>query len=255
MDDGSTDGTSEMIREKFPEVTLLHGDGNLWWTAATNMGIRNALETACDDDYILVINDDLEVNNDYLEKLVRFAQSHPKALVGSVTIDVNDSDRLIVYGGVQINWWTAKRTKVNKGKRLSEFPPSHYVGTSSLTGRGALIPVPIFHQFGLYDDKHFKQCGDSELPVRAARNGYRLLVYYGAVVESHIDETCSLNTAEYYQLREMKDYFFGIRSNYRLRYHYYIIRTAANGNPFRFSIYLAADLARITLRFFLRIRF
>ena len=44
VDDGSTDGTAEMLREEFPELPVLKGDGNLWWTASVNMGIKYALE-------------------------------------------------------------------------------------------------------------------------------------------------------------------------------------------------------------------
>ncbi len=43
VDDGSTDGTSEMIRAEFPDTILLQGDGGLWWVGSINKGIRYAL--------------------------------------------------------------------------------------------------------------------------------------------------------------------------------------------------------------------
>ena len=38
VDDGSTDGTDIMISQEFPDVVVMRGDGNLWWTEATNWG-------------------------------------------------------------------------------------------------------------------------------------------------------------------------------------------------------------------------
>lgn len=38
VNDGSSDGTGEMIEKEFSDVILLKGDGNLWWTGATNLG-------------------------------------------------------------------------------------------------------------------------------------------------------------------------------------------------------------------------
>ena len=38
VDDGSTDGTADMVRSKFPASTILTGDGNLWWGGALHMG-------------------------------------------------------------------------------------------------------------------------------------------------------------------------------------------------------------------------
>ncbi len=254
VDDGSTDGTSEMIREKFPEVTLLHGDGNLWWTGAINVGIRHALERAADKDYILIINDALEVNPDYVESLFRFIRAHPRSLVGSVTVDFDNPD-LIDNGGIKVNWWTAKYRICNRGRRLSEFDSGHCQEVSTLTGRGTIIPVSAFRELGLYDDKHFQQCGDLELPVRASQRGYRLFVIYNAVVKSHLGGVSRVNLAQTYHWRDLKEYFFDIKSNSRLVYRYYFSRAAFGRNVVRNFIYLVFDFLRISYRFLSRLRF
>lgn len=40
VDDGSTDGTTDAIREQFPEVEVIAGNGDLWFTEGTNVAIR-----------------------------------------------------------------------------------------------------------------------------------------------------------------------------------------------------------------------
>jgi GT2 family glycosyltransferase len=252
VDDGSTDGTAEMVRRDFPDVTLLRGDGSLFWTGAANLGIRHALESASPEDYVLALNDDLEIDDDFVETLVRFAMARPRALVGAVTVDITDPER-IDDGGVSINWWTAKHRVLNRGRRLSEFASGHTTRPSYLTGRGVCIPVSALLEVGLYDDRHFQQCGDSELPIRAARRGYELFVLYDAIARSHMDAALALNRSPRVTLRSARDYFFGVRSNTRLKYRWYIGLAGAGPNPLRLLCYLSFDLARITASFVRRL--
>src|SRR4030042_6314914 len=100
VDDGSTDGTGEMIEQEFPEVVLLHGNGNLWFTAATNLGVRYALE--CGASYIMVLNDDTVAEGNFIEKMLFWAERKPNALLGGLAVDWRT--KRPVYGGEIISW-------------------------------------------------------------------------------------------------------------------------------------------------------
>jgi N-acetylglucosaminyl-diphospho-decaprenol L-rhamnosyltransferase len=253
VDDGSTDGTATLIEKRFSNVHLLRGDGSLWWTGATNVGIRHAMKHSTKDDAILIINDDLEISPDYLESLYRVWNSMPNTLIGSVVVDINDPER-IIDGGRLVNWWTAKFRHLNIGKKLNEFNKNYHVDVSLLTGWGTLVPVQVFYDVGLYDDTHFQQCGDTELTARAKNRGYRLIMSYAAIVKCAPEQTASINVARFYSLRDLKTYFFDVKSNYRLKYRYFFAKNAAR-NPAAFVSFLICDLARVTVHFLRRLRF
>ena len=247
IDDGSTDGTSSMIAEEFDEVSLLTGDGALWWTGATNVGLRYALAKAADDDYVLIINDDVEIDDDYLDRMTSFAARHPRALVGSVIVDVKDPDR-IVDGGRLRNWITAKLEILHRGLPLSSFSRDDFFEVAQLSGRGMLAPVRLFREIGLYDAERFKHRGDTELPVRAARHGYRLLMYYGAAVRSHTDLTNATEMGRY-RLGDFRKYFFDFRSSGSVAFRYNFA-VSTYRSPLQFTTFLLFDLARSTSHFF-----
>lgn len=251
VDDGSSDGTAELIAGQFKEVQLLRGDGNLWWTGAINLGIQHAMVSASQDDAVLVINDDLEIDSEYLANLHELWRAMPRTLIGSVVVDINNSE-VIFDGGRIVNWWTAKFAILNSHRKLSEFPSDYFIDVSFLTGWGTLIPIQVFRKIGLYDDKHFQQCGDTELPARAKNAGYRLIVSYAAIAKIHVDASDAVNVSTSYSLRDAKRYFFGIKSNCRLKYRFFFALNTAK-NPVAFLSFFLFDLLRITCHFFLRL--
>lgn len=183
-DDGSTDGTSEAIREFFPYVTVLRGDGNLWWAGAINMALQHILPKASDDDYVLTLNNDVIFKEDYLANLAEAARMRPGWLIGSVSLD-KDNPECVIDAGVFFDYRTRKRT-------IGCFKPGFDFNdhVNCLSGRGALIPICVFRHVGLYDARNLPHyAADNELSIRASRNGFPSCVFYGAVLFSDISSS------------------------------------------------------------------
>ena len=73
VDDGSSDLTSEEVVANYPEVIILKGDGNLWWTGAMALGMTYAYEKGA--DYFIWLNDDSLPAPNTLDLLINFSSS------------------------------------------------------------------------------------------------------------------------------------------------------------------------------------
>jgi len=235
VDDGSSDGTSEVLSSDFKDVVTLRGDGNLWWTGATNLGLKYVLKVCEKTDFILTLNDDVVIGKDYLLNLVSFAGKRPRTLVGSVLLR-EGGDGSILDGGYKQNWLIAKGKALNRGKDLEYLPKDHYEETSVLSGRGTLIPAEVFFKLGLYDQKHLPHHGDLELSRRAYLNGYRLVVYYGAVIYTHEDSQPG-NLG----LKNLWWGFFNIKSSRNIKERFWFSILGAENVP-RGVIFFTFDL-------------
>ncbi len=245
VDDGSTDGTEEQIRSRFPDVTILVGDGNLWWTGATNLGVRKALEEASPDDYILTLNNDTVLPENYLEILFHQIERHPHALIGSVALD-NDRREIIVEAGVNINWFTAKYTYYFKNKKYRELRGrgrASYQPTV-LPGRGTAIPISAFHEIGLFDQDVFPHyAADYDFSLRAAKAGYKLVVCFDLVLYSFPNLSGIANTDARVSFRQVLKSFRSIRSANNLLTRFQFARR--NAPRILFPLFVMADTLRV----------
>jgi GT2 family glycosyltransferase len=245
VDDGSTDGTKDQINENFPEVVVLQGDGNLWWTGATNLGVQHALKQAEKGDFILALNNDLEVREDYLEQLLKAYDSHQPCLVGSVSVHLNDPER-VAFLGDKWNPYTAKSQPVIAETRYSEIVKKYdYLPTDALPGRGMLIPTEVFSKIGLFDKQRFPQyLADNDFSRRAMYAGYQLVVATSAVVMSVVENT-GVNYKTHPTWKTFYDSFWSIKSPNRLksRYHFGMLHS-----PLKFG-YVVVKTLRVTVSF------
>jgi GT2 family glycosyltransferase len=226
VDDGSTDSTGEMIKEEFPEVILLEGDGNLWWTGATNLGVECALSQANQNDYILTLNNDTIVKPEYLQCLFDCALNYPKSLIGSIFINEIE-ESTVVDAGVRINWLTAKYTNLAKGRGYKEIlragPLIQKVDV--LSGRGTLIPIEVFQKIGLYNFQSLPHYGaDYEFSHRANIKGYKLLINYEAVSINNVNSIVLNKEIWNLSWLEFAHSFFSTRSPCNIGYRWNFAR-------------------------------
>jgi GT2 family glycosyltransferase len=81
VDDGSTDGTTDMVRKLMPDATTLAGNGNLWWGGALHKAYLWVCDNLNDSDYVWIANDDTHFPDDYCEKAVAILQSRDQVLL------------------------------------------------------------------------------------------------------------------------------------------------------------------------------
>ena len=206
VDDGSTDGTAEMLAREFPEVIRLEGDGNLFWTAATNLGIRHAL--AQNATYVMTLNNDTLAPPDFLEQMVKWAEQKPNALLGALALD--SVTKRPVFGGSIINWKTDVATKL-----LRVLPAEAQVGlhlVSHFPGRGLLIPRQVLDTIGLFDEKNFPHYyADYDFTHRATRRGFPVYCNYDARLYTYPEASGDKENRKARTLRNFYNHLFGIR--------------------------------------------
>jgi GT2 family glycosyltransferase len=223
VDDGSIDSTSTIVAKEYPDVILLQGSGNLWWTGATNVGIRYVLKIASNDDYILLLNNDTVLPDNYLQAMLNSAKEYPHCLIGSVAIDDRDKST-IVDGGVCINWFTAKFTYLNKGLSYDSvsqiLPKSQSVDV--LSGRGTLVAVDVFKEIGLFNEDRLPHYNaDYEFAARANKSGYNLIIDYNCLLYANIQTTGINNQRK--KIITWRDFFrsfHSMRSTNNLKYRW-----------------------------------
>jgi GT2 family glycosyltransferase len=171
VDDGSTDGTGEAIRREFSEVEVVSGDGKLWFTEGTNVGVRAALEYQ--PDYILMINDDAVFDADFLRYMVETAEKYPRSVVGSLLLLWDVPHKLFQVAPI---WNTLKGGWQHWEQQTIWTVPTKPWEVDIIVGNCVLVPVKAIREQGLMNSKRYPNFGDAEYTPRLKRNNWRLLI-------------------------------------------------------------------------------
>ena len=171
VDDGSTDGTGDAIRDQFPDVQVIRGDGNLWYTAGTNLGIKAALGR--NPDFILCFNDDSIFDEKAVRALVECAERNPGSVVGALLLLWDQPHRIFQVAPI---WRTFRGGWQHRSQQTVWTVPSEEFSVEMIVGNCVLYPKKAFDIFGLPDPKISAQYGDAEFTTRIRRAEWNLLI-------------------------------------------------------------------------------
>lgn len=176
VDDASSDGTSEAIRGRFPQVHVLHGDGSLFWNGGMRKAFGAALERRFDD--YLWLNDDTVLDEDALQKLYRCrdelaqASDVPNIIVGATR---EPGTEQLTYGGL-----VAKSP--SSPNQLVLLPvATRPQRCRTLNGNCVLIPGAVAHTLGNLDERFVHAIGDWDYGLRASAAGFGVWMASGFV--------------------------------------------------------------------------
>ena len=178
VDDGSSDGTTNVIKQKFPDTNILAGDGNLYWCGGTRLAFSRA--TQSDYDFYLWLNDDTSLYPDALQRLMT-TYHEVAAQVGKALIVVGSTrdpiSGLFSYGG-----WRDRRGKLGSNS-WEQIPPETNQSSfcDTFNGNCVLIPREVFQRIGNLDQAFRHSMGDLDYGLRAKKSGCQIVIAPGYI--------------------------------------------------------------------------
>jgi len=182
VDDGSSDGTADAVRERFPAVHLISGKGNLYWNGGMRLAFAEARKGEA--DYYLWLNDDTILVEDALDTLQHTDSALKEKGITAIIVGSTRDCRSgkLTYGGWEMRKGLVTRTMVRVEPK-ADAPRECF----TMNGNCVLIPREVIDRIGILDGNFTHSFGDFDYGFRACAAGVRLFMSAGYI------GTCSEN--------------------------------------------------------------
>jgi hypothetical protein len=171
VDNGSTDGTSGAVRDAYPEVELVRTEKNLGFAEGNNVGMREAFELGA--GYVLVLNNDVELDPGFVRALVEEAGRRPDAGALCSKILYFDPPDLIWFAGASFDPRSGYNGRQRGYRDHDDGRYDEVVETDRACGAAMLVPRRVLEEVGLFDSDLFFYSEDTDWSLRAHAAGYR----------------------------------------------------------------------------------
>jgi len=176
VDDGSTDGTGDAVRQAFPSVNVLQGDGTLYWNQGMRFAFGEAIKLGF--DYYLWLNDDTYIYPDTIKKL----------LATNVAIGPGQTDRAIIAGSMAdpktgaVTYGGLDKSTFWHRTALRRVPPQDKPQRClTIHGNCVLVPAAVVAVVGNLSDEFPHSFGDNDYGLRAGKLGINCWIAPGFI--------------------------------------------------------------------------
>ncbi len=193
VDHGSTDGTKGNLSAGYPEVTRIIGESTLWWTGATNLGIKTAISADATD--IILLNNDSYVTRETIGTLLHHAQRAGEAIIAPRQKSRYNESEIASSASTcfLLGFPTFVLPKIfTYHSDKKNLKPVRLI----MGGRGTLIPVSIFKRIGLFDEINLPHYGaDHDFYLRCRKQCVPLFVANDAFI--YVDDRKTTLASKY----------------------------------------------------------
>lgn len=179
VDNASPDGSGEYAQKKYPQVQSILCADNLGFARGNNLGFDHVLAQGA--DYIVALNNDVEVDRDWVARQVEVMESDPGiGACGSRLLSYWQRD-IVNSLGHEMNQW-GHVWDIGFGRRFDPVRWGNQQDIVSICGCSFMIRREVLEKVKGFDPRYFAYYDDVDLSVRIRGLGYRLVYVPEAIV-------------------------------------------------------------------------
>ena len=186
VDNASTDGSSELVREHYPEVNLIVNEGNIGFARANNLAYQR-----CSGKNILLLNPDTVVEPHAIEKLIQFLNQEPNAgMVGPRLLYPDGTLQISAFPVPTLSKEFWRLFHLDNLMPYARYPMETWDTGSirevdTLLGACMLIRRETLSQSSIFDEEYFIYSEEVDLCTRLKKDGWHLYWLPSSVVVHH----------------------------------------------------------------------
>lgn len=184
VDNGSIDGSPEMIEQKYPAVELIKLPKNRGFAGGVNVGIQRAIDSKA--KYVALFNDDAAADKDWLKQLVTTLNENEKVGIATGKFLTADGKKIDSTGDLYTTWglpYPRGRDEPVSDKYDQD------TDVFAATGGASLYRIELLEEIGLFDEDFFAYYEDNDISFRAQLAGWKVRYNPKAIAYHHIGAT------------------------------------------------------------------
>ena len=165
VDDGSTDGTKDALRECVyaSKLSVLETEGNCYYSGGMHQGMQYIFNAGIKSEYLLMVNDDVKFFDNSIEKLVELSRQKEKAVIVGVTCDEYGKQ---TYGAIRYDGGFSVRYQT--------VPLAEKEECDTFNANCVLIPYELFEKTGAMDSMYIHSLGDFDYGLSLKKKGGKI---------------------------------------------------------------------------------
>lgn len=200
VDNASTDGSVNMMKDEFPDIHLLENAGNLGYAAAANQALRTSRAK-----FVLVLNTDIELDRDAIDILLEHAEKHDDLAIGGPLLLNSDGSIQLsgrrfpsfidaaMHAFLGVIW---PKNPFSVRYTMADWDRQNDTVVDWVSGAAMLIRRRAAEDVGLFDERYFMYVEDMDLCYRLWQNEWKVYFCPDSKMVHHIAQTSKQSSAK-----------------------------------------------------------